>query len=327
MRLRPSRLWHPRLVVRRGKGGGVSSPTSTAGYVLIGGIATALSAGFIAAAFSGKPLMLVGLLITGVFLRDTWAWFAATPAEREEFRRQVVERGGGPDQTRIGQNWSPWVLVALAVVSATCFALVRRHVMFFPVGMMVGAVVIAGILDVVRAWWQKRTGQPRDVHSQPERSGAEVPAQSASASPGKPHWSRTFGPFLVGAFVLGTVGLPFARQVWESFPAQRVVDCRTYQSHGWHQRARLADGREVELPDDAYSTSQCGEPPCRVRGATIEKVRGEDGVRINGVLHSYRSSSQAAFGIAFGLFAVDVGVVRWRRQAVVRVGSTKAAGS
>jgi hypothetical protein len=97
-------MWRPRLVVRRGKGGGISSPTSTAGYVLGGSIGGALSAAAVAAAISSKhPLFLIGLFSL-IFIRDAWAWLAATPEERQAFRAEVERLGGGPDQSRYGRS-------------------------------------------------------------------------------------------------------------------------------------------------------------------------------------------------------------------------------
>jgi hypothetical protein len=58
--------WRPLLVVRFGRGGAISSPTSTAGYVFIGSVAATLTGGIVAAAVSRTPLALFGL----AWLRD-----------------------------------------------------------------------------------------------------------------------------------------------------------------------------------------------------------------------------------------------------------------
>lgn len=118
--------------------------------MLIGGIAGALTLGVLFAAFSGKPLMLVGLLVTGVFLRDTWAWLAATPDEREAFREQVIAGGGGPDQRAVGGHWRWWQLLVLGATTATCFAMMRTTPAMLPLAIMVLAVFVAAMVDRVR---------------------------------------------------------------------------------------------------------------------------------------------------------------------------------
>jgi hypothetical protein len=150
-------MWRPRLVVRYGKGGHTpSSPTTTAGYVLIGGIAGVLSLASVFAAFNGKPLMLLGLLITAFFLRDVWAWFAASKEERDTFRRQVIGAGGGPDQRVVGGRWRWWHLLALGVATMAALAMMRLTLAAFPVAMMVLAVFVAASVDRVREAFRAR---------------------------------------------------------------------------------------------------------------------------------------------------------------------------
>jgi hypothetical protein len=125
---------------------------------LFAGIATSSSAGVIAGALSGTPLLLMGLLITGVFLRDAWAWFVASPEERDTFRQEVGRLGGGPDQLRIGDAWGLLAIAGLAIAGVLCAALIPRHHGLIVPAMMIGSVLVAALLDVARGAWRSRPG-------------------------------------------------------------------------------------------------------------------------------------------------------------------------
>jgi hypothetical protein len=148
-------VWRPRLVVRSSRGGTISSPTSSQGYALTGWVASSIAVGCVAAALSGEPLLLLGLLVAGLFLRDVWAWYAATPDERAEFRLRVAQLGGGPDQLRIGEGWGLWTVGVLVVAVGTCVALVRVHPVFIVAGMIAGALLVAALLDLARARYRR----------------------------------------------------------------------------------------------------------------------------------------------------------------------------
>jgi hypothetical protein len=83
------------LKVRRGKGGSVSSPTTTAGYVAQVLFILALSvlinwALLDHAGVTGRLLSLaMSVFMLSRATRDAIAWFQATGLEREEFRREV----------------------------------------------------------------------------------------------------------------------------------------------------------------------------------------------------------------------------------------------
>jgi len=148
--------WKPRLVVRFSRGGGISSPTSSAGYALFGGMATAMSCGFVFAAISGQPFLLFGLVATGIFVRDAWAWFAATEEERREFRAEVARlqslgHGRPPDQQFIGGNWGAGAFVLLLAGFATSLFLVAVWHPFFILSAMITLSLLAAMaIDLVR---------------------------------------------------------------------------------------------------------------------------------------------------------------------------------
>ena len=149
--------WHPRLVVRFTKGDGIFSPTSGAGYALFAAAALSVGCGFIAAALQGELLFLLALVLPGLFLRDAWARFAATPAEREAFLAEIAElRALGhappPNEVLLGQGWGPGVLAA--VLAALAVSLVLLFVLGEPVLIPV-VLALAGfagleVLDLVR---------------------------------------------------------------------------------------------------------------------------------------------------------------------------------
>jgi hypothetical protein len=150
--------WHPRLVVRTGKGGRVSSPTSSLGYGFIGGIAAVAAVALIAAATHGKPLMIVGLVIPAVFLRDAWAWFAATPEEREAFRAVIAQAaawGGGqpPDQLVIAVGNPLTLVVGLVWLAASLYLLGKTYpveLLYLFSAMIAACFTLAVLIDVIR---------------------------------------------------------------------------------------------------------------------------------------------------------------------------------
>jgi hypothetical protein len=149
-------MWRPRLVVRFTKGGGVLSPTSTAGYVLLGVAALALTLVCARAAVRGVWVTLAGLVITGALLREVWAWFAATPQEREGFRQEVALRGRAPLQARLGEDWAPWVPLALAAALGASIALTLVHPIFILAAQVTAVLLILATLDRVRAVLRRR---------------------------------------------------------------------------------------------------------------------------------------------------------------------------
>ncbi|OJH40386.1 hypothetical protein BON30_15285 [Cystobacter ferrugineus] len=81
--------WHPRLVVRFDRGRCITSPTNSVGYGVQGILAAFVACGLVVVAASGESLVLLVLAVPGVFLRDAWAWFAATEEERASFRTEA----------------------------------------------------------------------------------------------------------------------------------------------------------------------------------------------------------------------------------------------
>lgn len=146
--------WRPRLVVRRGRGGSVSSPTTTAGYALLGVVASALAIECVIGAVRDSPWALLGLLISSIFLHDTWAWFAATDAERAAFKVEVARLGGGPDQTTYGTTWGLGVLSALLLWLAASVLLAYRDPSWLVSAMFALAVLVAVTLDRIRNGWR-----------------------------------------------------------------------------------------------------------------------------------------------------------------------------
>jgi len=83
----------PKLVVRFGKGG-VSSPTSSLGFVVQAGFALVwMSLFFSFGLLPWRPLSLliiaIGTGLVGISARDAIAWFLATQEERREFVNYV----------------------------------------------------------------------------------------------------------------------------------------------------------------------------------------------------------------------------------------------
>ncbi|QSQ21748.1 hypothetical protein JY651_42450 [Pyxidicoccus parkwayensis] len=126
-------------------------------------MAAILACGAILAAVNEESLVHMALfgLWSGVFLRDTWAWFAATEEERAAFRSEVerlMSHGWSPppDQVVIGRSWG-WTLV---VVLLECLVLSIALVAFvhppFLVGTMyVAAFLVVALLDRVRVRTRK----------------------------------------------------------------------------------------------------------------------------------------------------------------------------
>ena len=159
--------WHPRLVARTGKGGGVSAPTSSLGYGFIGVLAALMLVGLIAAAFHGKPLMLLGAVIPAIMLKDAWAWFAATPEEREAFRAELAQATWGgrppPDQFVIAVGSPLTLAVALVWLGGSVYLLVKnpRQPQYFLSAMFAASFGVAVLVDLIRKRLTRhRTGKP-----------------------------------------------------------------------------------------------------------------------------------------------------------------------
>jgi hypothetical protein len=154
MRLRP------RLVVRYTKRrGGILSSTSNLGYGFYGLIGLVLSVGLIAAALSGSPAMLLGLIVTGFPLRDALAWFLATPEEREEFRAKIAElraTGKRPPADQaiiIPSNWSGIAILGSALwlaASVLVFIIHERRPEAVVSGMFALSFLVTGLIDAAR---------------------------------------------------------------------------------------------------------------------------------------------------------------------------------
>jgi hypothetical protein len=142
-------VWRPQLVARRGKGG-ISSPTSSGGYVLWGTIGGVFACGSIAAAFAGKPLLLIVLPISALLLRDAWAWFAASSEERRAFRR-TIDQGGGPDQVQMAADPAALVAIALWLVGSIGAVVLWPRSPALISLLFAAAFTVVAILDLVRA--------------------------------------------------------------------------------------------------------------------------------------------------------------------------------
>jgi len=164
-------MWRPRLVARRDRSGRVRGPTTRAvvwNLIVAGGAALALLVVLgRGARVPGGALVFVAFvaLVVGRALWEAWAWFAATDAEREAFRRYVASvpldrdpRRGGPTSRPIGSRWSNGFLAGLAAVTAACFALSRYRVEFLVVAMLSLAFLAVVVLDRFRAARRARDG-------------------------------------------------------------------------------------------------------------------------------------------------------------------------
>ncbi len=154
--------WRPSLVVRFGRGGSVFSPTSNTAHAFYGAVAAAMTCGVIAAALSGAPFMLLGLVVTGVFLRDAWAWFAATEAEKAAFRARIAELQGlghapPADQTVIGQRWGLLVFGGLlAWLGVSILMVDLGHPEFLVSAMFAASFTVLAALDLLRKRMRSR---------------------------------------------------------------------------------------------------------------------------------------------------------------------------
>jgi hypothetical protein len=143
-------MWKPRLVVRTGRGGGIVSPTRSAGHALFGAVGLLSIAVCVAAAFAGRPLLLIGLGLAGLPVYDAAAWFLATADERAAFVAEVQRRGGSSGERRIRAR-GQWPLVASLVVLGASIGLMLLGHPVAVAGVIVGlgAAVVLG-LDRVR---------------------------------------------------------------------------------------------------------------------------------------------------------------------------------
>lgn len=137
------------------------SPTDSAGYGVQGGLAAFVACGLVAVAATREPLALLALFIPGVFLRDAWAWFASTEAERAAFLDEVERlkaRGWGPppNEVQLGGRWT-WAAVA-ALVACLGLSIVlasRVHPAFLVLALFSVALLAAVLLDRLRARMRK----------------------------------------------------------------------------------------------------------------------------------------------------------------------------
>ena len=107
--------------------------------------------------------MLLALAVPGVFLRDAWAWFAATEEERASFRAEVERlkaRGWSPppDQVVSGEHWGWRAVAGLLACLALSIALVAFvHPAFLVVTLFLAAVLAAALFNRLRARTHKST--------------------------------------------------------------------------------------------------------------------------------------------------------------------------
>jgi hypothetical protein len=149
-------MWKPKLVVRRGRRGGIASPVTTTGYVFFGLIGVALSASVLLVGLTRDPWALIGLLVSWWPIRDAVAWFVATEADRAAFHAEVsgLESTGvaASPSRRVAGEGSPAKMVfyfaagAVAVVVGWNF-----HPAFLVLGMFLLAFGAGSALDVLRA--------------------------------------------------------------------------------------------------------------------------------------------------------------------------------
>ncbi|NTX08743.1 hypothetical protein [Myxococcus sp. CA040A] len=148
--------WHPRLVVRRGRGDVISSPSSHLGHGFQGFIGVVFFSALVAVAVHGAPLVLLASFIPGLFLRDAWAWFGATSQEREAYRAElaaVARAGGGlpPDQRVIVEGSTRASVWALGGFAGSLLLLKLTHHPLFLLGAMAAAAFGGAVLlDVIR---------------------------------------------------------------------------------------------------------------------------------------------------------------------------------
>ena len=76
-------------MIRRSRGGGVASATTTVGFVFVWGLDVAVIGSILYAASVGTWWVLLMLVVTLWPITDLWAWLAASPEEREAFVTEV----------------------------------------------------------------------------------------------------------------------------------------------------------------------------------------------------------------------------------------------
>jgi len=99
-----------------------------------------------------------GAVIPAVILKDVWAWFAATPEEREAFRAEIAHAaawGGGlpPDQLVIAVGSPLKLLVGLVWLGASLYLLRRTYPvapLFLFSAMISACFTLAVLIDVIR---------------------------------------------------------------------------------------------------------------------------------------------------------------------------------
>ncbi len=146
--------WRPKLVVRYGRGGAPVSPESTAGHLFAGVIGLVLSAGcLVAAIFGKKPLFLLGLPITAIWLRDAWAWHVASDAERADYRaKRALSTSPLANTLNIGGNRKTGAMLLLLAVAVGAAVLVwQGHHEALPFLLIAVSLFCVVALDVVRS--------------------------------------------------------------------------------------------------------------------------------------------------------------------------------
>jgi len=153
--------WRPRLVLRFGRHG-VASPTSGVGHLFSVLVAAVIALGattaLLASAARGwwMPVVLAAwLLLLARTVRDAWAWFAATDAERAAYRAEVA----------LHRPWTPppgyapifdanrcWRATGALAVAAVAGAVghVRWHSELLVPAMFAAALLVTGDLALRR---------------------------------------------------------------------------------------------------------------------------------------------------------------------------------
>jgi hypothetical protein len=115
-----------------------------------------MTLGFIGGVLSGKPLMLLGLIVTLPFLRDAVAWFAASTAEREAFRAEIAAlraagRSPSADQQIVWRGTPGLVLLAIAWLAGSIMLYARTGLGLAVISALAAlSFVIASLVDVAR---------------------------------------------------------------------------------------------------------------------------------------------------------------------------------
>jgi hypothetical protein len=146
-------MWRPRLVVRRSRGGGVSSPTTTGGFLFFGWIGLLLCVGLVFAAMQrGEWWVLVALIVIVWPIKDAWAWLAASDEERVVFLSEVARLQGlgglsPAGEARKGRCELP--LLALLGI-ATCLGGALSNRGFYIPGLGLVALAVFGTWEQAR---------------------------------------------------------------------------------------------------------------------------------------------------------------------------------